>query len=159
MFLYKRSLVGIYVMPWQWQHLWARHQILSASSLREDSREDFKLSAPWLLPHKQLDIQLKPEGGYHHRLCTAIAPFWFSTEHLWILMVPFWLSTDDFSNGIKVNPKFKSKSGEADIFYIGKYNSSIFGSSRVKGSKNIHGIPILPFAFPKACMIKLSENL
>ena len=25
--------------------------------------------------------------------CTAIAPFWFSTEHLWILIAPFWFST------------------------------------------------------------------
>ena len=31
----------------------------------------------------------------NHRLCTAIAPFWFSMKHLWILVVPFWLLTDD----------------------------------------------------------------
>ena len=37
----------------------------------------------------------EPEGCYHHRLCTAIVPFWFSMEHLWISMAPFWLSTDD----------------------------------------------------------------
>ena len=24
-----------------------------------------------------------------------LAPFWFSTEHLWIAITPFWLSTDD----------------------------------------------------------------
>ena len=36
----------------------------------------------------------EPEEHYHHRLCTVIVPFWFSTEHLWILIVPFWLSTD-----------------------------------------------------------------
>ena len=24
----------------------------------------------------------------------AIAPFWFSTEHLWSAITPFWLSTD-----------------------------------------------------------------
>ena len=35
----------------------------------------------------------EPEGCYHRRLCTAIAPVWFSMEHLWILIVPFWLST------------------------------------------------------------------
>ena len=28
----------------------------------------------------------EPEGRYHHRVCPAIAPFWFSTEHLWILI-------------------------------------------------------------------------
>ena len=33
--------------------------------------------------------------GYNcHRLFTAIAPFWFSTEHRWILIAPFWFSTD-----------------------------------------------------------------
>ena len=26
----------------------------------------------------------EPEGRYCHWLCTAIAPFWFSTEHLWV---------------------------------------------------------------------------
>ena len=25
----------------------------------------------------------EPEGRYCHWLCTAMAPFWFSTEHLW----------------------------------------------------------------------------
>ena len=37
----------------------------------------------------------EPEGRYWHRLCTAIAPFWFSAEHLWSAVTPFWLSTDD----------------------------------------------------------------
>ena len=27
----------------------------------------------------------EPEGRYRHRLCTMIALFWFSTEHLWTL--------------------------------------------------------------------------
>ena len=36
----------------------------------------------------------EPEGCYHHRLCTVIATFWFSTEHLWIVIVPLWLATD-----------------------------------------------------------------
>ena len=36
----------------------------------------------------------EPEGRYCHRLCTVIAPFWFSTEHRWIVIMPFWLSTD-----------------------------------------------------------------
>ena len=30
----------------------------------------------------------EPESRYHHRLCTAIAAFWFSTEHLWVLTAP-----------------------------------------------------------------------
>ena len=37
----------------------------------------------------------EPEGRYCHRLCTAIATFWFSMEHLWAAITPFWLSTDD----------------------------------------------------------------
>ena len=35
------------------------------------------------------------EGLNCHRLCTAIVPFWFSTEHPWIVITPFWFSTDD----------------------------------------------------------------
>ena len=42
-----------------------------------------------------------------HRLCTAIVPFWFSTEHCLIVITSFWLSTDI----IKVCPT-------ADIFFI-----------------------------------------
>ena len=37
----------------------------------------------------------EPEGRYCHRLCTAIAPFLFSTEHPCKSLMPFWLSTDD----------------------------------------------------------------
>ena len=31
------------------------------------------------------------------RLCTAIAPFWFSTKHPWMAVMPFWLSTDNIA--------------------------------------------------------------
>ena len=37
----------------------------------------------------------EPEVCFHHRLCTEKAPFWFSMEHCWIVIMPFWLSTDD----------------------------------------------------------------
>ena len=37
----------------------------------------------------------EPEGRYCHWFCTAIAPFWFSREHLWSAIAPFWLSSDD----------------------------------------------------------------
>ena len=41
------------------------------------------------------------EGRCCHCLCTAIVPrFWFSTEHLWILVAPFWLLTDDIETEI-----------------------------------------------------------
>ena len=58
---------------------------------------------------KQLIVIWDPEGGYQYSKmfhwetegryysCTksmAIAPIWFSTEHLWIVIAPFWLSTD-----------------------------------------------------------------
>ena len=33
----------------------------------------------------------EPEGRYRHRIFTAVAPFWFSTAHLWMLIAPFWL--------------------------------------------------------------------
>ena len=37
----------------------------------------------------------EPEGRYCHKLCQAIAPFWFSMEYRWTALMPFWLSTDD----------------------------------------------------------------
>ena len=36
----------------------------------------------------------EPEGCNRHRLCTAISPFWFSTDHLGTVITPFWLSTE-----------------------------------------------------------------
>ena len=36
------------------------------------------------------------EGHYHSRLYTAIAPFWFSTEHQCLMKAPSWLSIDSF---------------------------------------------------------------
>ena len=36
-----------------------------------------------------------PEGRYRCTKSMVIAPFLFSTEHLWIVIVPFWLSTDN----------------------------------------------------------------
>ena len=38
-------------------------------------------------------VSWEPEGRYCHRLCTAIAPFWFSMKHLWTAIAPFWFST------------------------------------------------------------------
>ena len=37
----------------------------------------------------------EPEGRYCCIKSMAIAPFWFSMEHLWTAIAPFWLSTDD----------------------------------------------------------------
>ena len=37
----------------------------------------------------------EPEGRYCCTKSMAIAPFWFSTEHLWSAIAPFWLSADD----------------------------------------------------------------
>ena len=38
----------------------------------------------------------EPEGRFHHRLYTVIAPFWFSTEYLWTTWTSFWPSTNVF---------------------------------------------------------------
>ena len=48
-----------------------------------------------LLQFKDIPLRTRKALAYHHRLCTAIAPFWFSTEHLWAAITPFWLSNDD----------------------------------------------------------------
>ena len=44
----------------------------------------------------------EPEGHYCQSVCTAIAPFWFSMEHCWIVIMPFWLSTDDTTHNSDV---------------------------------------------------------
>ena len=51
----------------------------------------------WRYPYWHV-FRWEPEGRYRHRHCTAIVSFWFSTEHLWIMIAPFWLSTDDIIN-------------------------------------------------------------
>ena len=59
---------------------------------------------PWIIINEPTYISCEPEGPYHyskmflwgryrHKHCTLKVPFWFSTEHLWILIVPFWLWT------------------------------------------------------------------
>ena len=37
----------------------------------------------------------KPDSRYHCTKSMAIAPFWFSMEHLWSAIAPFWLSAND----------------------------------------------------------------
>ena len=39
----------------------------------------------------------EPEGRYRCTKFLAIAPFWFSTEYLWIAITPFWFSAGDIS--------------------------------------------------------------
>ena len=45
----------------------------------------------WLRARRALspfnDFCWEPEGRYHLWLCTVIAPFWFSTEHRWIVII------------------------------------------------------------------------
>ena len=41
--------------------------------------------------HYSKMFRWEPEGRYRHRIFTAVAPFWFSTAHLWMLIAPFWL--------------------------------------------------------------------
>ena len=40
---------------------------------------------------------------------TAMASFWFSTEHLWTRLTRFWLSTDDMYYTVRVKKKKKKK--------------------------------------------------
>ena len=65
-------------------------------------------------------------------MCVAIAPSWFSTEHLWTALMPFWLSTDDmgvaFTIAQHVCMKFKCKNW-ISIFFNTRY-------SRLKLLKN-----------------------
>ena len=38
--------------------------------------------------HCSMMFLWEPEGHYCHRLCAAIVPFWFSTEHHWMVITP-----------------------------------------------------------------------
>ena len=62
----------------------------------------------WLLDHIDFIVSWEPEGRYYSKMfhwepegryhCPKFmvtAPFWCSTEHLWIVIVPFWLSIVD----------------------------------------------------------------
>ena len=45
-------------------------------------------------------VSWEPEGRYRCTKSMAIAPFWFSTEHIWSSIVPFWLSADDIIHAL-----------------------------------------------------------
>ena len=69
----------------------------------------------------------EPEGRYRHRLFTAIAPFWFSTEHHWILITPFWLSTDELYSHYFRNGRVFFSPFWGDFFFVWRedyYSSS-----------------------------------
>ena len=66
---------------------WTRSSSLIHSGERMSSVESQKgVTAVQIMFHWE------PERHYRHRLCTVIAPFWFSMKHLWIAITPFWLS-------------------------------------------------------------------
>ena len=37
----------------------------------------------------------------------GLVPFWFSMEHLWILIAPFWLSTDEMNIAANLSSLFE----------------------------------------------------
>ena len=56
----------------------------------------FKIKWQW-----KLDIvSWEQEGRYRCTKSMAIAPFWFSMEHLWSAIAPFWLSADDIMRSL-----------------------------------------------------------
>ena len=89
----------------------------------------------------------EPKGGYCCTKSMAIAPFWFSTEHLWFAIAPFWLSTDDMftfltvfsrkNNNLKdkilasVWRRFEYRTVRAEIFAVVLFSQI----SRVKPSR------------------------
>ena len=76
----------------------------------------------------------EPEGRYCCTKSMAIAPFWFSTEHLWSAIAPFWLSADNIRGWAEkfivspaVHTLLPSSIGVAALgfpWYITKYRSS-----------------------------------
>ena len=66
--------------------------IVSYHQLR--ARRALKMSKD--VPFRTRDVQrYEPEGRHCCAKSMAIAPFWFSTEHLWTVLTSFWLAADD----------------------------------------------------------------
>ena len=51
--------------------------------------------------HYSMIFHWEPEGRYGCTKSMVIAPFSFSMEHHWIMIMPFWLSTDDIKESHK----------------------------------------------------------
>ena len=92
-------------MPWvEWIEAWPRPRP------RMPSQMNFMLLQIMAYPKDQNILSVESQkgsitiqrcsvenqkGAIAIDISTAIAPFWFSTEHLWILIVPLWHSTDN----------------------------------------------------------------
>ena len=71
------------------------HVVLSSMQEDEDEKlnKHCQLRARRALSYSKM-FHWEPEGRYHCTKSTAIAPFWFSTEHRWIVITPFCFSAD-----------------------------------------------------------------
>ena len=81
-----RSSPSTMSTAWGWSRSARRPVSAPRSSAAGKSIDQFCYVVSWEPEgcyHYTKMFRWEPEGRYHHRLCTAIAPFWFSTEHLW----------------------------------------------------------------------------
>ena len=114
--------------------------------------------AIWLLPYV---VSWEPEGHYQYsktfcwepegHCCSTIpmviVSFWFSTEHLWILIAPFWLSTDELLFlwvWLQAFNKFSSFGGQCHFLVGHMFIITQIRRSR-KGTKNIQGQLVIFF--------------
>ena len=77
----KRSMNTVYL---SWYNWWQAQDRSSAWVYREYCRP----REPKGRYHYSTMFHWEPEGHYCHWLCTAIAPFWFSMKHQWIVIRP-----------------------------------------------------------------------
>ena len=74
----------------------------SAYAWRKKSFQWSMRKFAWFIAHcgispagSQKCVNAVQQSSVENRLCTVIVPFWFSTEHHWIVIMPLWLLADD----------------------------------------------------------------
>ena len=70
----------------------------------------------------------EPEGPYRCTKSTAIAPFWFSTEHHWTSLTPLWHSTDDALHHIVLQSKEEPQTSDEflSVIFEGKTPGTLY---------------------------------
>ena len=80
-----------------WRRAW-RHVKCSIVSWEPEGHYHYSTMFRWEPEgryHYSTMFRWEPEGRYPCTKSMVIAPFWFSTEHLWIVIMAFWFSADD----------------------------------------------------------------
>ena len=94
------NLVQCTFIPFCQRHKWTQRKLKNTHHVHA-----FLLFVDWKIKKSSVESQKGIIafmfcwiGRYCHRCCTAMVPFWFSTEHLWAAITPFCFSIDEMSS-------------------------------------------------------------